>query len=334
VIVMVRVAINGFGRIGRQVFQIALKTKGIDVVAVNDLTDNKALAHLLKYDSVYGRFEKKVGFDGRHLVIDNKKIPCFAEKDPARLPWKRLRIDVVAECTGAFTHRDGAKKHLKAGAKKVLISAPAKNPDITVVKGVNLDKYNKKKHHIVSNASCTTNCIALMVKVLHDKFGILKGFLNTVHAYTASQNLVDGPHKDLRRARAAAANTIPTTTGATKAVVETIPELKGRLDGMAMRVPVPCGSICQFSAVLSDSVTLEEINKEFESQARSKLKGVLEYSAVPLVSSDVIQTEASCIFDSLSTAVVKNNLVSVCGWYDNEWGYSVRMVELLKFLMK
>ncbi len=331
---MVRIAINGFGRIGRQVFQIALKTKGIDVVGINDLTDTKTLAHLLKYDSVYRKFKGTIGFDDRHMIINNKKIPCFAEKDPEHLPWKRLRADVVAECTGFFRERKAAEKHLKAGAKKVLISAPAKQPDITVVKGVNLDEYKKAKHNIISNASCTTNCIAPMVKVLNDKFGILKGFVNTIHSYTASQKLVDGPHKDLRRARAAAANIVPTTTGATKAVIETIPELRGKLSGMAMRVPTICGSICQFSAVLKKTVSKDEINDEFKKQANIKLKGILEYTKDPIVSSDIIQNQASCIFDSLATDVIENNLVNVCGWYDNEWGYSARMVDVLKHLMK
>lgn len=331
---MVRVAINGFGRIGRQVFQIALKTKGIDIIAVNDLTDTKTLSHLLKYDSVYGRFGGKISFDEKHIIINNKKIPCFAEKDPEHLPWKRLRIDAVSECTGFFTDRAGASRHLKAGAKKVLISAPGKQPDITVVKGVNLHDYKKSRHNIVSNGSCTTNCIAPMVKVLNDKFGILKGFLNTVHAYTATQKLVDGPHKDLRRARAAAVNIVPTTTGAANAVVEAIPELKGKLSGMAMRVPTICGSICQFSAVLKKTVTKDEINEEFKKQANNKLKGVLEYCGEPIVSSDIIKNESSCVFDSLATEVIDNNLVNICGWYDNEWGYSARMVDVLKHLMK
>ncbi|MBW2969350.1 type I glyceraldehyde-3-phosphate dehydrogenase [Candidatus Woesearchaeota archaeon] len=331
---MVRIAINGFGRIGRQIFQIAQKTKGIDVIAINDLTNNKTLAHLLKYDSVYGRFIGNVDFDEKNIIINNKKIPCFSEKDPEKLPWKRLRIDAVAECTGFFTNKKGSEKHLKAGAKKVLISAPAKQPDITVVKGVNLNEYKKSEHNIISNASCTTNCIAPMVKVLNDKFGILKGFMNTVHSYTASQKLVDGPHKDLRRARAAAANIVPTTTGATKAVIETIPELKGKLSGMAMRVPAICGSICQFSAVLKKTVTKDEINNEFKRQAETKLKEIIEYADEPIVSSDIIKNPASCIFDSLATDVIENNLVSICGWYDNEWGYSARMVDVLKHLMK
>jgi len=333
---MVRVAINGFGRIGRQVFQIALKTKGIDIIAINDLTDTKTLANLLKFDSVYGRFDGKVSYDNNNnIIINNRKIPCFAEKDPEVLPWKRLRIDVVAECTGFFTNRDGASKHLKAGAKKVLISAPAKHPDITVVKGVNLSLYNKSKHNIISNASCTTNCISPMVKILNDEFGILKGYLNTVHAYTATQKLVDSPDvKDLRRGRAAAVNIVPTTTGAAETVIETIPALKGKLTGLAMRVPVICGSICQFSAVLKKSVTVDEINAAFRRLAETKMKGIVEYSTDSLVSTDIIQNSASCIFDSKLTQVVDNNFVSICGWYDNEWGYSSRMVDVIKHLMK
>ena len=332
---MVRVAINGFGRIGRQIFQIALNTKGIEIVGINDLTDTKTLAHLIKFDSVYGRFDGNVSYDEHNIIINNKKFPCFAEKDPECLPWKRLRVDVVAECTGFFTDRDGAAKHLKAGAKKVLISAPGKQPDITVVKGVNLDKYNKSKHSIVSNASCTTNCISPMIKVLNDEFGVLKGYLNTVHAYTATQKLVDSPDvKDLRRGRAAAVNIVPTTTGAAETVIETIPELKGKLTGIALRVPVICGSICQFSAVLKKSVTVDEINAVFKRLAETKMKGIIEYSSEPLVSTDVIQNSASCIFDSKLTQVVDNNLVSICGWYDNEWGYSARMVDVLRHLMK
>lgn len=328
---MTRVAINGFGRIGRQVFQIALQQK-LDIIAINDLTDTKTLAYLLKYDSVYGRFQGKVSFDKDHIIVNNKKIRVFAEKDPSKLPWKKLNVDVVAECTGFFTDKAGAMKHIKAGAKKVLISAPAKEPDVTVVLGVNFDMYDKKKHQIISNASCTTNCIAPMVKVLHDTFGILSGFMTTVHAYTASQRLVDAPDKkDPRRGRAAAVNIVPTTTGATKAVAETIPELKDKLNGMAIRVPVVCGSICQFSAVLKKNVTAEEVNAAFK-KAAQKLKGIIEYSEEPLVSTDIIQNNHSCIFDAASTQVLGGNLVNICGWYDNEWGYSARMVDVMKKL--
>lgn len=329
---MVNFAINGFGRIGRQVFQIAIQQK-LNIVAINDLTDTKSLAQLLKYDSVYGAYPGKVSYDKDHIIINNRKIKVFAEKDPAKLPWKKLKVDVVAECTGAFTDREGASKHLKAGAKKVLISAPAKNPDITVVKGVNLEKYNKKKHNIISNASCTTNCITPMVKVLHDAFGIEQGFLTTVHAYTASQALVDGPHrKDPRRGRAAAVNIVPTTTGATKAVGEAIPELNDKLDGMAIRVPVVCGSICQFSATTKKTATKEQVNNAFK-KAAVKIKEVIKYSEEPLVSTDIIQDPHSCIFDAPSTEVIGKKLINICGWYDNEWGYSARMVDVMKQLL-
>lgn len=329
---MVKVAINGFGRIGRQIFQIALKNK-VNIAAINDLTDTKTLAYLLKYDSVYGRYPGKVSYDKNHIIVDNKKIRVFSESDPAKLPWKKLKIDVVAECTGFFTEKSKAMKHIKAGAKKVLISAPGKNPDITVVLGVNFNKYDKKKHKIISNASCTTNCIAQMVKVLNDKFGVLNGFMTTVHAYTTTQKLVDAPHKkDVRRGRAAAANIVPTTTGATKAVVETIPELKDKLNGMAIRVPVVCGSICQFSAVLKKKVTPEEVNKAFK-KASAKLKGILKYSEEPLVSTDILKDSNSCIFDSLTTQVIGGNTVNICGWYDNEWGYSARMIDVIQKLL-
>ncbi|MBW3002496.1 type I glyceraldehyde-3-phosphate dehydrogenase [Candidatus Woesearchaeota archaeon] len=328
---MTRFAINGFGRIGRQIFEIAIQQK-LNIVAINDLTDTKTLAHLLKYDSVYRKYKKKVSYDKDHIIVDNKKIKVYAEKDPLKLPWKKLGVDVVAECTGFFTDRQGAMKHIKAGAKKVLISAPAKQPDVTVVLGVNFEMYDKKKHKIISNASCTTNCIAPIVKILNDEFGIISGFMTTVHAYTATQKLVDAPHKkDIRRGRAAAVNIVPTTTGAAKAVVKTIPELKDKLNGMAIRVPVVCGSICQFSAVLKKTATPEAVNKAFQKAAK-KLKGIVEYSEEPLVSTDIIQNSHSCIFDSLSTQVVGKNQVNVCGWYDNEWGYSARMVDVMKKL--
>lgn len=328
---MAKFAINGFGRIGRQVFQIALQQK-LDIAAINDLTDTKTLAYLLKYDSVYGRYPGKVSFDKNHIIVDDKKIRVFAETDPSKLPWKKLNIDVVAECTGFFTDRKGAMKHIKAGAKKVLISAPAKEPDVTVVLGVNFEMYDKKKHRIISNASCTTNCIAPMIKVLHNKFGIISGFMTTIHAYTATQRLVDAPDpKDLRRGRAAAANIVPSTTGATKAVVEAIPELKDKLNGMALRVPVLCGSICQFSAVLKKNVTAEEVNSAFQNAAH-RMKGILEYSEEDLVSTDIIKNPHSCILDAKSTQVLGGNLVNICGWYDNEWGYSARMVDVMKKL--
>jgi len=336
----IRVAINGFGRIGRQVLQAGWHDKDIEWVAVNDLTDTKTLAHLLKYDSVHGRAKQKIsnkeaepGKPGL-IIIDGKEIKVFAEKDPSKLPWKELNIDVVAECTGFFTERAGAELHIKAGAKKVLISAPAKGQDITIVKGVNEHKYNKAVHHIVSNASCTTNCLAPLTKVLQDNFGIKRGFMVTTHAFTADQRIVDAPHKDLRRARTAAVNIVPTTTGAAKAVAEVIPELKGKLDGFALRVPVPDGSIVNLIAELNKNTTAEEINKLFKSVAENELKGIIEYSEDPIVSTDIIHDTNSCIFDPEFTKVMDGNFVNVTAWYDNEWGYSNRMVDVMKLLMK
>jgi glyceraldehyde 3-phosphate dehydrogenase len=330
---MIRVAINGFGRIGRQVLQAGHNDPNIEWVAINDLTDTKTLAHLLKYDSVHGRFRGKVEHDDKALIIDGKRIAVYAEKDPEKLPWKDLNIDVVVESTGFFTERAGAEKHIKAGAKKVLISAPGKGQDITVVKGVNEQLYDKTRHNIISNASCTTNCLAPMVKVLHDNFGIARGFMNTEHAYTADQRLVDAPHKDLRRARSAAVSIVPTTTGAAKAVSEVIPDLKGKLDGIAMRVPVPDGSVVDFVCELKKPTTKEEINAVFKSASETNLRGVLEYTEDEIVSADIIHNCNSCIFDSNLTNVLDGNLVRVIGWYDNEWGYSCRMIDVLKMLM-
>lgn len=327
---MVRIAINGFGRIGRAVFKIALE-KGLNVVAINDLTSVDNLAYLLKYDTVYGRYEKNVSVKGNNLVVDGKKIPVFSETNPENLPWKKLKVDIVAECTGFFTDREGAQKHLKAGAKRVLISAPAKNPDITVVKGVNDHKLKRQK--IVSNASCTTNCFAPMVKVLDDNFGIRKGFMTTVHAYTGNQRILDGPHKKWRRGRAAAMSIVPTTTGAAKAVCEVLPEMKGKLDAIAMRVPVADGSIVDFVAELEESVTAEEVNKAFLKASKGKMKGIIEYTEEEIVSSDIIGNPHSCIIDGLSTRA-NGNLVKVLGWYDNEYGYSCRMVDVLKIMAK
>ncbi len=329
---MIRVAINGFGRIGRQVFQAGCKDPGIEWIAVNDLTDTKTLAHLLKYDSVFGQFPGKIEFTNDSLIVDGKKILVLTEKDPANLPWKKLKIDVVVESTGFFTDREGAEKHLKAGARKVLISSPAKNPDITIVKGVNEHKYNKNKHNIISNASCTTNGLAPMVKVLHDNFKVKRGFMITVHAYTADQKLVDAPHKDLRRARAAAVNIVPSTTGAAKAVAEVIPELKGKLDGFALRVPVPDGSYVSFVCDVEKEATIEKINWLFNEVSKYQLKGILQYSDEPLVSRDILKNPHSCIFDSLVTNVLDKTQVIVSGWYDNEWGYSSRMVDVLKII--
>jgi glyceraldehyde 3-phosphate dehydrogenase len=329
---MVRVAINGFGRIGRMVFQAGFQDPAIEWVAINDITDTKTLAHLLKFDSVHGRFEGTVSFTDHALIVNGKEIVVLAERDPEKLPWGKMNVDVVVESTGFFTEREGAQKHLNAGAKKVLISAPAKNPDITIVKGVNEHLYDKARHNIISNASCTTNCLAPMVKVLNDNFGITHGFMNTAHAYTADQRLVDAPHKDLRRARSAAISIIPTTSGAATAVAEVIPELKGKLDGIALRIPVPDGSVVDFVCELKKDSSIEEINKLFKDVSGFHLKGIIEYSEEPLVSSDIIHNSNSCIFDALSTNVIDKRFVKVLGWYDNEWGYSCRMVDVIKII--
>jgi glyceraldehyde 3-phosphate dehydrogenase len=330
---MLRVAINGFGRIGRMVFYAGFNDPSIEWVAINDLVDTKTLAHLLKYDSVHGRFPGEVGYNNDGILVNGKFIKVFAEKDPDKLPWGNMNVDVVVESTGFFTDRQGAEKHLRAGAKKVLISAPAKGVDITIVKGVNEHLYDKEKHHIISNASCTTNCLAPMVKVLHDNFGVVHGFMNTVHAYTADQRLVDAPHKDLRRARSAAVSIIPTTTGAAKTVAEVIPELKGKLDGVSLRVPVPDSSIVDFTCELNKTTSIEEINNLFKSVANYHLKGILEYTEDPIVSVDIIHNPNSCIFDSALTNVIDKRFVKVIGWYDNEWGYSCRMIDVIKLLL-
>ncbi|MAG38598.1 type I glyceraldehyde-3-phosphate dehydrogenase [Candidatus Woesearchaeota archaeon] len=335
---MVRVAINGFGRIGRMVLKAGITNpfremgeSEIEFVAINDLTDTKTLTHLFKYDSVHGAFKGNILHGHNEIIINNKHIKVFSEKDPEKLPWGDLRIDVVIESTGLFRKKEDAKKHLRAGAKKVLITAPGKGVDFSFVKGVNEHLYNREIHHIVDNASCTTNCLAPIVKVLNDNFGIEKGFMTTVHAYTADQKLIDAPHKDLRRGRSAAINIVPTTTGATIAVERIIPELKGKLGGMAMRVPVANGSITDFVAILNKEVSVEEINSLFRNVSEQHLKGVLEYSKEPLVSTDIIGNSNSCIFDSLSTQV-NGLLIKVIGWYDNEWGYSSRIIEILKIL--
>lgn len=332
-VVFMKVAINGFGRIGRQILQAGINDPDIEWVAVNDLTDVKTLAHLLKYDSTHKRLNLDVQHDNDYLIVNGKKIKVFAERDPENLPWGEYGVDVVAECTGFFTTREGSQKHLNAGAKKVLISAPAKGIDFTVVKGVNEHEYNKDKHHIISNASCTTNCLAPMVKVLNDNFGIEHGFMITAHAYTADQNLQDAPHKDLRRARSAAINIVPTTTGAAIAVAQVIPELHGKLDGYAIRVPVVDGSIVSFTAKLGTGVTIEDINILFKNVAEHHLNGVLQYTEDPIVSTDIIDNPNSCIFDAGFTRVTDGNLATVTGWYDNEWGYSHRMVDVIKFLL-
>ena len=324
----VKVGINGFGRIGRNYFR-ALVAAGadIEVVAVNDLTDNHTLAHLLKYDSILGRFPGEVTNDDDNIIVDGKSIKAFAEKDPANLPWGDLGVDVVIESTGFFTDATKAKAHIDAGAKKVIISAPAKNEDITIVMGVNDDKYDGSQHNIISNASCTTNCLAPMAKALNDGLGIEKGLMTTIHAYTQDQNLQDAPHKDLRRARAAALNMVPTTTGAAKAVSLVLPELKGKLDGYAMRVPVPTGSATDLTFEASRETTVEEVNAIVKKAAEGAMKGVLVYNEDPIVSTDIVTDPASCVFDAPMTKVLGNQ-VKVLGWYDNEWGYSNRCVDL------
>ena len=325
----VKVGINGFGRIGRNYFR-ALVASGadLDVVAVNDLTDNKTLAHLLKYDSILGRFDGEVSYDDDALWVNGKEIKAFAERDPAALPWGDLGVDVVIESTGFFTDATKAKAHLDAGAKKVLISAPAKNEDLTVVMGVNDELYDPAVHHIISNASCTTNCLAPMAKALNDGIGIVKGLMTTIHAYTADQNLQDGPHKDLRRARAAALSMVPTSTGAAKAIGLVLPELKGKLDGYAMRVPTPTGSATDLTFEAGRETTVEEINAIVKAAAESgPMKGKLVYTEDEIVSKDIETDPASCIFDAKLTKVIGNQ-VKVLGWYDNEWGYSNRLVDL------
>ncbi len=328
----IRVAINGFGRIGRNFFRASLGYEEIEIVAINDLTDSFTLAHLLKYDSVHGKFNGDVSATEDGIVVNGKEIKVTALKDPSELPWKELEVDVVIEATGVFRDREGAGKHLQAGAKRVIITAPAKNPDITVVLGVNEEKYNPSEHYIISNASCTTNCLAPIAKVLNDEFGIEKGYMVTVHAYTNDQRILDLPHKDLRRARAAAINIIPTTTGAAKAVGEVLPELKGKLDGTARRVPVADGSLVDLTVVLNKKTTVDEINAKMKEYAEGKMKGILEYCEDPIVSQDIVGNPHSSIFDALSTHVIEGNLAHVSSWYDNEWGYSCRLRDLTLYI--
>ncbi|HUV31002.1 MAG TPA: type I glyceraldehyde-3-phosphate dehydrogenase [Acidobacteriota bacterium] len=323
-----KVGINGFGRIGRLVLRAARGTD-IDVVGVNDITDAKTLAHLLKYDSIHGRYPGKVGLEGDSLVVEGKKIPVLKELDPARLPWKSLGAEVVLECTGRFTKRDDAAKHLDAGAKKVLISAPAKGHDGTFLLGVNSDQYDKSKHHIISIGSCTTNCLAPMVKVLLDNFGIQTGVMTTIHAYTADQRLQDAPHKDLRRARAAALSMVPTTTGAARAISQVIPELEGKMDGAAIRVPTPDGSIVDLAVILEKEATVDQINAAVKKAAASgPLSKTLEYCEDPVVSTDIIGNPHGCVFDAALTSV-QGRLTKVFAWYDNEWGFSCRMIDMM-----
>jgi glyceraldehyde 3-phosphate dehydrogenase len=330
----VKVGINGFGRIGRNIMRAAMKHKDIDFVAVNDLTNAATLAHLLKYDSVIGNLDADVKASADGITVNGDEFKVLAIKDPAQLPWKDLGVDVVFESTGIFTDRDGAAKHLAAGAKKVIITAPAKKPDVTVVLGVNDGQYDPAKHQIISNASCTTNCLAPVAKVLHESFGIKKGWMTTVHSYTNDQNLLDLPHKDLRRARAAALSMIPTTTGAATAMGEVMPALKGRLDGFSMRVPTPNVSVVDLSAVLEKSATADEVNAALRAAADGPLKGILAMSDDPLVSIDFKGNPNSSIVDSAYTKVMDNDFVKVVSWYDNEWGYSNRCVDLLQLLIK
>lgn len=321
-----RIAINGFGRIGRLTFRNLIQMEGIEVVAINDLTDNATLAHLLKYDSVHGKFPGTVSADEHFLYVNNKKIHAIAERDPKALPWKDMGIDIVIESTGRFTDRESAGLHLNAGAKKVIISAPAKGDIPTVVLGVN-DEVIHTDHDIYSNASCTTNCLAPMVKVLDDAFGVESGFMTTIHAYTADQRIQDSPHEDLRRARAAAISIVPTSTGAAKAVGLVLPHLKGKLNGNAMRVPVPDGSVTDFTATLKKAATVEEINAAFKAASETYLKGILEYCEEPIVSSDILGNPHSCIYD-VDLTMVQGNTAKIVGWYDNEAGYSARLAQL------
>jgi len=330
----IRVAINGFGRIGRSVLRYAVKEKGLEIVAINDLTDAKTLAHLFKYDSVHGIFPGKVDYTDSALIVNGKSIKILAEKDPALLPWKKEKVDVVLESTGRFTARDKAELHIKAGAKKVIISAPATGEDLTIVMGVNSHLYDPKKHHIVSNASCTTNCLAPVAKVLHETFGIEKGLMTTIHSYTNDQSILDLPHKDLRRARAAAMSMIPTSTGAAKAVPLVLPELKGKLDGFAVRVPTPNVSVVDLVVTLKKKTDADKVNAALKKASRGELKGILGFEEQSLVSIDFNGNPLSSIVDAGCTKVIDGNLVKVLSWYDNESGFSMRVVDLIKLMFK
>jgi glyceraldehyde 3-phosphate dehydrogenase len=329
-----QVGINGFGRIGRNVFRAALNNPEINIVAVNDLTDAKTLAHLLKYDSVHGILDAEVKADGDAIIVNGKRIQVLAERNPVDLPWGKMGVEIVVESTGIFTAKEKAEAHIQAGAKKVIISAPATGEDVTIVLGVNEDKYDPKNHHVVSNASCTTNCLAPFVKVLNDSFGVKRGMMTTVHSYTNDQQILDLPHKDLRRARAAAENIIPTTTGAAKAVGLVLPELQGKLNGFSLREPTPNVSVTDLVAELDKSVTAEEINDALKTAAAGPMKGILDFSNEPLVSKDYNGNPHSSIVDGLSTMVIDGNMVKVVSWYDNEWGYSNRVVDLAVFMGK
>jgi glyceraldehyde 3-phosphate dehydrogenase len=328
----IRVGINGFGRIGRNILRAALPHDDIDIVAVNDLTDAATLAHLLKYDSILGNLKADITAAGDRISVDGDEFQVLAQKDPAQLPWKDLGVDVVFEGTGRFTNREDAAKHVAAGAKRVIITAPAKKPDVTIVMGVNHTQYDASKHQIVSNASCTTNCLAPIAKVLDEAFGIQKGWMTTVHAYTNDQNLLDLPHKDLRRARAAALSIIPTTTGAAAAVGEVLPQLKGKLDGIALRVPTPNVSVVDLNAIVAKAATAESVNAAFKAAADGPLKGILEYVTAPLVSIDFRGNSHSAMLDVAYTKVMGSDFVKVLAWYDNEWGYSSRCVDLVRFM--
>jgi glyceraldehyde 3-phosphate dehydrogenase len=333
---MVKVAINGFGRIGRNAFKVAMSKEnpGFEIVAINDLTDAATLAHLLKYDSLFGKFEGTVEAEGSSLIVNGKEVKIFAEKDPAALPWKDLGVDIVIESTGLFTDGTKASKHIEAGAKKVVISAPAKNEDITIVLGVNDEAYDPEKHHIISNASCTTNCLAPFAKVIDQEFGIIKGLMTTVHAYTNDQKILDAPHKDLRRARAAAESMIPTTTGAAKAVALVLPQLKGKFNGMALRVPTPTVSVVDIVIETVKPVTAEAVNAALKAASEGEMAGILGYSEEPLVSMDYKKDARSSIIDALSTMVMGDNMVKILSWYDNEWGYSNRVVDLVSLMVE
>jgi glyceraldehyde-3-phosphate dehydrogenase type I len=329
-----RIAINGFGRIGRQAFRIAWGRAGIDVVHLNDITDARTLAHLLKYDSTYGLWDHDVSEDGRHILIDGKPVPVTAEKDPANLPWRHQEVDVVLESTGAFRKRAQAQQHLDAGAKKVLVSAPGKDAlDGNFVLGVNEEAYNRSRHHIISIGSCTTNCLAPLAKVLHDEFVIVHGLMTTIHAYTASQNLLDGPHKDLKRARAAAENIIPTSTGAAKSIGDIMPELAGKLDGMALRVPVACGSILDLTCQVQGPATSEAVNEAVRRHSEGRMKGIVQIAPAPLVSRDIVGNSHSAVFIPEETRMHGSQFVKVLAWYDNEWGFSCRLVDMMKLML-
>jgi glyceraldehyde 3-phosphate dehydrogenase len=334
VLMSIKVGINGFGRIGRNLFRASYRDPDLDYVAVNDITDAKTLAHLLKYDSVLGIFEGDVKATNDAIIVNGKEIRVFAEKDPANLPWGGHGVSVVVESTGKFKKKEEAQRHMQGGAKKVIFSAPAADPDITIVLGVNENAYDPAKHHVLSNASCTTNCLAPVAKVLHESFGIEKGYMTTIHAYTNDQRILDQPHKDLRRARAAAVSQIPTTTGAAKAVGLVLPELKGKIDGIAIRIPIPNVSLVDLVAIVKKKTTDKEVNEAFRKAAEGKLKGILQFTTEPLVSVDFMHNPHSAILDGDLTRVMDETLVKVFAWYDNEWGYSCRLAELIKYISR